>query len=226
MKTLIINIKQLVQVEKAPRTWVAGDDMSRLESISNAWLYTENGKIAAFGKMEDLDRAALHLDDGTVEEIDATGRLVLPSFCDSHTHLVYAGSREIEYIDKIRGLSYEEIARRGGASATTTAKRLPAGKPARRRKLPTAERNNKPRRRQTPRHTRLSGCRLHIGNCPPHTTSAAAIACAATISLRRFSGIIRRGLPALSVPAFFYLTQDNLRGFAARGYRADTQQAA
>ena len=113
MKTLIINIKQLVQVEKAPRTWVAGDDMSRLESISNAWLYTENGKIAAFGKMEDLDRAALHLDDGTVEEIDATGRLVLPSFCDSHTHLVYAGSREIEYIDKIRGLSYEEIEIRG-----------------------------------------------------------------------------------------------------------------
>ena len=91
MKTLIINIKQLVQVENAPRTWVAGGDMSRLESISNAWLYTENGKIAAFGKMEDLDRAALHLDDGTVEEIDATGRLVLPSFCDSHTHLVYAG---------------------------------------------------------------------------------------------------------------------------------------
>ena len=114
MKTLIINIKQLVQVENAPRTWVAGGDMSRLESISNAWLYTENGKIAAFGKMEDLDRAALYLDDGTVEEIDATGRLVLPSFCDSHTHLVYAGSREIEYIDKIRGLSYEEIARRGG----------------------------------------------------------------------------------------------------------------
>lgn len=114
MKTLILNIKQLVQTELSPRKWVAGKDMARLGILENAYLLVEEDKIAGFGKMEDLDREAVYAGRDIVKEIDATGRLVMPSYCDSHTHLVYAGSREIEYIDKIRGLSYEEIAKRGG----------------------------------------------------------------------------------------------------------------
>lgn len=114
MKTLITNIKQLVQTEKTPRKWVAGKEMAQLETIDQAYLLVEDEKIAAFGPMEALNRAEIEKESGILKEIDATGRLVLPSFCDSHTHLVYAGSREIEYIDKIKGLSYEEIARRGG----------------------------------------------------------------------------------------------------------------
>lgn len=113
MKTLITNIKQLIQVESTPRRWVAGKDMSALPSITDAYLLVEDEKIAGFGKMSQLDRGKFEETD-ILQEIDASGRLLLPSFCDSHTHLVYAGSREIEYIDKIRGLSYEEIAKRGG----------------------------------------------------------------------------------------------------------------
>lgn len=114
MKTLIINIKQLVEVEKASRQWVAGKDMSRLDCISDAYLLIEDDKIAGFGRMQDLNTETVYSGGDMVKEIDATGRLVMPSYCDSHTHLVYAGSREIEYVDKIRGLSYEEIAKRGG----------------------------------------------------------------------------------------------------------------
>ena len=114
MKTLILNIKQLVQTELSPRKWVAGKDMARLGILENAYLLVEEDKIAGFGKMEDLNREAVYAGGDIVKEIDATCRLVMPSYCDSHTHLVYAGSREIEYIDKIRGLSYEEIAKRGG----------------------------------------------------------------------------------------------------------------
>lgn len=114
MKTLITNIKQLVQTEKDSRKWVAGKEMARLENIENAYLLIDDQRIAAFGKMEELDREAAEKECEAFREIDASGRLVMPSFCDSHTHLVYAGSREVEYIDKIRGLSYEEIARRGG----------------------------------------------------------------------------------------------------------------
>ena len=114
MKTLILNIKQLVQTELSPRKWVAGKDMARLGILENAYLLVEEDKIAGFGKMEDLNREVVYAGGEIVKEIDATGRLVMPSYCDSHTHLVYAGSREIEYIDKIRGLSYEEIAKRGG----------------------------------------------------------------------------------------------------------------
>ena len=114
MKTLITNIKQLVQVETSPRKWVAGAAMGELGVISNAYLLFAENCILKFGRMEELDEEAIYADGDTIQEIDATGRLVLPSFCDSHTHIVYAGSREIEYIDKIKGLSYEEIAKRGG----------------------------------------------------------------------------------------------------------------
>lgn len=114
MITLITNIKQLVQVEQQPRTSVAGADMAQIECVNNAYLLVENDRIKAFGEMKDLDMNAIYENGDLIKEVDATGRLVMPSFCDSHTHLVYAGSREVEYIDKIKGLSYEEIAKRGG----------------------------------------------------------------------------------------------------------------
>lgn len=106
---LITNIKKLVQVEETPRKWVAGADMAHLNAIDNAYLLMENGTIKDFGTMDRVPTVSAN-----VQTIDATGKMVFPSFCDSHTHLVYAGSREIEYVDKIRGLSYEEIAKRGG----------------------------------------------------------------------------------------------------------------
>ncbi|MCK9617946.1 MAG: imidazolonepropionase [Lentimicrobiaceae bacterium] len=114
MKIVIKNIKELISVEYKPVTCISGKAMSKLETINNAWLLIDNGKIKDFGKMEDLFPYLPEIRQTTIKEIDASGKMVFPSFCDSHTHLVYAGSREIEYVDKIRGLSYEEIARRGG----------------------------------------------------------------------------------------------------------------
>lgn len=122
MRTLIINIKELVQVEESPRRMVKGKDMGKLDSVKNAFLLIEKGKIADFGKMDNLFLPEL-INTRKLKVIDAADRLVFPSFCDSHTHLVYAGSREVEYVDKIRGLSYEEIARRGGG-ILNSAKRL------------------------------------------------------------------------------------------------------
>lgn len=114
MAILVKNIKQLVQVEKKNIKWRAGKDMQTLPIIENAFLLTEGDKIKDFGPMEELTEAKLSRIKENIEEIDATGRMVFPSFCDSHTHIVYAGSREVEYIDKIKCLSYEEIAKRGG----------------------------------------------------------------------------------------------------------------
>ncbi|MFC2104491.1 imidazolonepropionase [Bacteroidota bacterium] len=109
MSLLIKNIKSLINIELEPRKWVAGKDMQNLKTIENAYLLIEDDKIAGFGEMKKLNKS-----DFNGDVIDANGKMVFPSFCDSHTHLVYAGSREIEYGDKIRGLSYEEIAKRGG----------------------------------------------------------------------------------------------------------------
>ncbi|RLD57693.1 MAG: imidazolonepropionase [Bacteroidetes bacterium] len=112
MKILIKNIKKLVQVEQDnPKLFVAGKDMSCIQTIDNAFLLIDEDKIEDFGSMNSIPDLS-NVDE--LKEIDVTGRMVFPSFCDSHTHLVYAGSREIEYIDKIKGLSYEEIAKRGG----------------------------------------------------------------------------------------------------------------
>ena len=110
MSILITNIKKLVQVESKPVHLRAGKQMSELNSIENAYLYLENGKISSFGKMTNLELQTLNFK----QSIDASGKMVFPCFCDSHTHLVYPASREIEYVDKIKGLSYEEIAKRGG----------------------------------------------------------------------------------------------------------------
>lgn len=120
---LISNIKQLIQTEYEPRLKVQGKEMAKLPTIPNAWLFIDEGRIAGFGSMTDLDKPALLIGKEDVREIHASGKMVFPSFVDSHTHLVYPASREIEYIDKIKGLSYEEIAARGGG-ILNTAKRI------------------------------------------------------------------------------------------------------
>jgi imidazolonepropionase len=111
---LITNIKCLVQTEEVPKLKVCGSDMSVIQKIDNAYLFIKEGIIKDFGKMGDFNKAEILNQNPGAELVDATNRFVFPSFCDSHTHLVYAGSREIEYIDKIRGLTYEQIAKRGG----------------------------------------------------------------------------------------------------------------
>lgn len=89
--------------------------MSKLSTIEDAWLFLKNGLIEDFGSMPQLDNEKMRLlVKNETKVIDASGKLVFPSFCDSHTHLVYAGSREKEYVYKIKGLSYEEIAKKGG----------------------------------------------------------------------------------------------------------------
>lgn len=109
MTTLLENIGRLVQVEREIRPYVCGAEMQQLPSIENAYLVVEDDKIKAFGPMAEVPS-----EEGFDQVVDVDGRMVLPAFCDGHTHVVYAGSREIEYIDKIKGLSYEEIAKRGG----------------------------------------------------------------------------------------------------------------
>ena len=100
-----------MQVEEKPRLRVSGAEMKKLHCLGNAWLAIEDGKIADFGGMENFPGIS---DWSNLQVIDATDRLVLPCWCDSHTHIVYAGSRESEFVDRINGLSYEEIAKRGG----------------------------------------------------------------------------------------------------------------
>lgn len=108
MKTLLINIKELLQVRETHIDKVAGAAMANLPTIQNAFLLIEDNLISDFGKMEDLPQ----ISDAKI--IDATGKTVLPAWCDSHTHIVYAGNRVQEFVDRINGLSYEEIANRGG----------------------------------------------------------------------------------------------------------------
>ncbi|NLN95517.1 MAG: imidazolonepropionase [Bacteroidales bacterium] len=114
MTILITNIKELVGVDYERKARLCGSEMETLKTIENAFLLIENGLISLFGQMKELNNSVVNDPVREITKIDAGGRMVFPSFCDSHTHLVYAGSREIEYIDKIRGLSYEEIAKRGG----------------------------------------------------------------------------------------------------------------
>lgn len=110
MKLLVKNIRTLAGIEYAPKFRLQGKEMGIVNTIDDAWLLVEDGRFAAFGAVAD---GMPPLDD-TVEVVDAEGGMVLPSWCDSHTHIVFAGSREREFVDKINGLSYEEIARRGG----------------------------------------------------------------------------------------------------------------
>lgn len=106
---LITNIGKLFGVEEsAPVSCRKGKDMAVLPVIENAWLFLQDDRIHSFGKMTDMD--IVHAED----VFDADGALVLPAWVDSHTHLVYAAPREQEFVDRLKGLSYEEIARRGG----------------------------------------------------------------------------------------------------------------
>ena len=118
MKRLIIKNIGMLAVDNHGQHCLCGEDMSHIDIVKDAWLLVEDGRFKEWGTMDDN-----HLDDivngDNMREmetlsVDAEGGAVLPSFCDSHTHLVYADSREGEFVDKIRGLSYEEIARRGG----------------------------------------------------------------------------------------------------------------
>lgn len=110
-KVLIKNIKGLVQVGESIPTMIKGEQMSVLPIIENAFLALEDGMVVAYGSMEDWGGIE---DWRDLEIIDATGKYVLPAFCDSHTHTVFARSREEEFVDRIKGLSYEEIALKGG----------------------------------------------------------------------------------------------------------------
>mgnify|MGYP001572503976 CR=1 FL=1 len=121
---LIKNIKLLVQTEKKPRLKVAGKEMKKLCCIKNAFLLIKGDKIFSFGKMSHLKKKKFKHED----EIDASGKLVFPCWCDSHTHIVYAESREQEFIDRINGMTYKEIAQRGGGILNSAKKMCEATK--------------------------------------------------------------------------------------------------
>ena len=108
MKLLFKNIKELIQIRNKEISFVSGEEMKILPTLKNAFLLVENGLIVDFGLMKDCPKAHKN------ETIDATGKMLLPSWCDSHTHIVYAGNRESEFVDRINGLSYQEIANNGG----------------------------------------------------------------------------------------------------------------
>ncbi|MBR6692288.1 MAG: imidazolonepropionase [Bacteroidaceae bacterium] len=108
MSLLVKNIGTIAGIDESGRTRLAGEEMSRTGTLDNAWLLTDGNRIKDYGTKESQPCEEGH----TV--IDAKGGWLFPSFCDSHTHIVYAGSREQEFLDKINGLSYEEIAKRGG----------------------------------------------------------------------------------------------------------------
>jgi len=112
MALLIKNIRELFGTCKGQAV-KRGREMAVVDSVKGAFLFAENDTISSFGRMEDLPAELASARTG-IEIIDASGSFVFPAFCDSHTHLVYSGSREQEFVDKIRGLTYEEIARRGG----------------------------------------------------------------------------------------------------------------
>ena len=111
MKTLIKNISELVQVEYQIRKWVSGSEMSKINTIKDGFIEIQDGIITAFGSMDEWTG----IDDwNNTEIIDANGGIVFPSYCDSHTHLVFAGNRENEWEQRIKGASYEDIAKNGG----------------------------------------------------------------------------------------------------------------
>jgi imidazolonepropionase len=108
MTTLIVNIKELLQVRENSVLKVSGAEMAILPTIKNAFLLIKDDLIADYGSMDNLPKITVDI------TIDATGKIILPSWCDSHTHIVYAGNREQEFVDRINGMTYEEIANRGG----------------------------------------------------------------------------------------------------------------
>lgn len=120
MRTLYSNIKQILQIEHIheEKKIVKGLDMKTLPTIENAFLLVEDGLIKNFGEMKNLTNELI-----ADQTIDCTGKMILPTWVDSHTHLVYSHTRELEFVDRINGLSYEEIAQRGGG-ILNSAKRM------------------------------------------------------------------------------------------------------
>jgi len=116
MTHLFINIKELIQVRETSVKKVSGKEMNILPTIKNAFLIIKNGLIFDFGKMSNLEEYSFD------KKTDCTGKMILPAWCDSHTHIVYAGNREQEFVDRINGLSYEEIANNGGGILNSTEK--------------------------------------------------------------------------------------------------------
>lgn len=114
MKTLIRNIGQIAGIVEAGVMRKEGVSMSETGTLENAWLLIEDDKIACFGPMSDCPDLAQESGQDSFDVIDADGGFVLPAFCDSHSHIVFAGTREQEFLDKIKGLSYAEIAAHGG----------------------------------------------------------------------------------------------------------------
>ena len=108
MSKLIINIKELAQIRDIKTSFTSASQMNEIPSLKNAFLLIKNGLISDFGKMSNIPK------EKHFEIIDASGRTILPAWCDSHTHTVFTGSRSDEYIDRIKGLSYQEIANKGG----------------------------------------------------------------------------------------------------------------
>src|SRR4051812_1345024 len=122
MTIVIRHIQTLVHTETKPALKFSGEEMSRPVHLNNAFLIIKDGLIHSFG----IDDSAviekfLSADSGTTV-INAKGKVVFPSFCDAHTHLVWAGSREKEFVDRINGLSYQEIALRGGGILNSVAR--------------------------------------------------------------------------------------------------------
>ena len=107
MNILFKNIKELIQVRDTAIDFLSGKEMNVLPTLKNAFLLIKDGLISDFGLMENCP-------DIEIKTIDATGKMILPSWCDSHTHIVFAGNRETEFVDRINGLSYKEIADNGG----------------------------------------------------------------------------------------------------------------
>jgi imidazolonepropionase len=118
-KILIKNIKGLVQAGEDIPLIRKGKDMQELPIIKNAFLYLEDNEVIAYGKMDDWKEIGSSSD---IEIIDAEGCFVLPAFCDSHTHTVFAKTREEEFVDRIHGMSYEDIALKGGGILNSAAK--------------------------------------------------------------------------------------------------------
>lgn len=122
MRIFIKNIKKLINVRENTPSALSGEQLGVLPCIEDAYLITDGDSIIDFGEMSEVEEGQLAAIEQSVDKvIDATGRMVFPSYCDSHTHLVYAGSREMEFSDKLRGLSYQEIARRGGGILNSVA---------------------------------------------------------------------------------------------------------
>jgi imidazolonepropionase len=114
MELIVNNIKELLGIIDEDVLLVKGSDMSKVNRIKDAYIYVKDGLIAGFGNIVDSSYKQLLQERTDLRLIDAEQGLLIPSFCDAHTHLVFASSRELEYVDKIKGLTYEEIAKRGG----------------------------------------------------------------------------------------------------------------